>query len=231
MVRFSHTIHVYRFLSCVRIGTPPSTLAFRSSSPAAASASTSKSPSSRISFSQLFASSFRSSATSNSDWDEMDDPGEETSQIERDKPVSRDWLVDVLGLLALRYLERGEALLRKRTYRRVHMLRSAVSRTVEVSSEGHAEAAELKEARKMKAILTKSLKVDEELLKGSLRTIGRTLWFCESESRLYIGPVSEDGLGFSLDGPDLRCMDLADVSEIRPGKCSFDMDGPDSRPR
>ena len=71
----------------------------------------------------------------------------------------------------------------------------------------------LKEAKKMKSILARSLRIDEEVRSG-LRTMTRTLWYCEQESRLYVGPVGDDGVGFSVSHPEerIRCIDLLDIT-------------------
>ena len=57
--------------------------------------------------------------------------------------------------------------------------------------------------------------------------------------RLYIGPVGSDGSvhdavsgqNGEIDVDQIRCLDISDISEVRPGKFSFEMDGGDNKPR
>ena len=67
------------------------------------------------------------------------------------------------------------------------------------------------------------------------------MWYSEIERRLYIGNIGEDGVGFATTAVDSQsaetgsaeivCIDVDDISEIRPGKFSFNMDGQDAKPR
>ena len=43
--------------------------------------------------------------------------------------------------------------------------------------------------------------------------------------------MGEDHIGLTSSSQEIRCLDVDDISEIRPGKISLDMDGTDLKPR
>ena len=129
----------------------------------------------RPSFTEYLANSFRmSTGSTNSEYNSDNwDLGSNT--------MNRDWLVDMLSLLALQMLEPGEAKLRRRQYRRAHMLKQ-FAKGDSIEYDKPTSANDQKEARKMQSILIKSLKVDEEILNSNIsRTSSRTLWYSEEE--------------------------------------------------
>lgn len=181
-------------------------------------------PSMRQSLTRLFTNSFRSSTASEDDIDLNDS--------DRNETVSRDWLVNMISLLSMKFLSPGETTLRNRVYRPAHLLRDIGFMT---SRRRLFTALDLKEAKKMKTLLIGYLNIDEEPFRGTYgRTVPRVFWYCEPLGRLYIGPCGDGGIsGFDFTQPDaeFRCIDLVDIAEIRPGKYSVEMDGNDTRPR
>jgi hypothetical protein len=163
--------------------------------------------------------------------------------LSRGPDIVRDWLCDALELWCTASLSSIDLDLRRKVFRRNVRPQPKgsddIPRSVPMNNEKiqKNDAKSAKEIVRVKKLMSTGLPIEEEIYGygddefddmeggrnswslGTIDTLMKTLWLCEDEMRLYIGPARPDGSGMDTSEPsNVRCLDVADIADIRPGE-------------